>query len=53
MLLIVFLDLMATLTLVSSECNVGNPNLDDFDWTKVGVSLLTGIVKGVVVVVET
>ena len=45
MLLIVFLDLMATLTLVSGECDVGTQNIGDFDYTKVGVRLLTGIVK--------
>jgi hypothetical protein len=45
MLLIVFLDLIATLTLVSGECDVGTQNIDDFDYTKLGVRLLSGIVK--------
>jgi len=45
MLLIVFLDLIATLTLVSGECDVGTQNIDDFDWIEVSFRLLTGIVK--------
>jgi hypothetical protein len=45
MLLIIFPGLIAKLTLVSGECNFGSQHLDDFDWTKVGVRLLTGIVK--------
>jgi len=49
MLLIIFLGLIAKLTFVSSDCDVGTQNIDDFDYTKVGVSLLTGIVKEAVV----
>jgi hypothetical protein len=49
MLLIVFLDLMATLRLVSGECNVGTQNVDDFDYTQVDVRLLTEIMKDVAV----
>jgi len=49
MLLIVFLDLMATLTLVSGECDVGTQNIDDFDYTQVDVRLLTEIMKDVAV----
>jgi len=45
MLLIFFLGLIAKLTLVSGECEFGTQNMDDFDFTKVGVRLLTGIVK--------
>jgi len=45
MLLIFFLGLIAKLTFVSSECDFGTQNMDDFDYTKVGVRLLTGIVK--------
>ena len=37
MLLITFLGLIAKLTLVSGECDVGTQNMDDFDYTKVGV----------------
>jgi hypothetical protein len=35
MLLIVFLDIIATLTLVSGECDVGTQNISDFDWNEV------------------
>jgi len=40
MLLIIILRLIAVLTLVSGECNLGNPKLKDFNWNKVGVILL-------------
>jgi hypothetical protein len=45
MLLIIFLALFAKLTFVSGDCNFGPTEIVDFDWTKVGVRLLTGIVK--------
>jgi hypothetical protein len=45
MLLIIFLGLIAKLTFVSGECDIGTPNMDDFVWTKVSVTILTGIVK--------
>jgi hypothetical protein len=45
MLQIIFLCLIATLTLVSGKCDVGTQNMDDFDWTKVGVTLFTGFMK--------
>jgi hypothetical protein len=45
MLLIVFLDLIATLTLVAGECNVGTQNISDFNYTEVSVRLLTGLMK--------
>jgi hypothetical protein len=45
MLLIDFLALIATLTLVSGKCDFGTQNIDDFDWTEVSVRLLTGLRK--------
>jgi hypothetical protein len=45
MLLIIFFFFFAKLTVVSGECDVGTQRMDDFDYTKVGVRLLTGIVK--------
>lgn len=41
MLLLIFLDIIAKLTLVSGECDVGTSVVDDFDWNKVGVWVLT------------
>jgi hypothetical protein len=41
MLLIAFLSLIATLTLVSGDCDVGTQGMDDFDFTKVGICVLT------------
>ena len=41
MLLIIVLSLMAKLALVSGDCDVGTLNMSDFDWTKVGISVLT------------
>jgi hypothetical protein len=41
MLLIIFLGLLATLTLVSGDCEVGTQGIEDFDFTKVGVCVLT------------
>jgi len=40
MLLLNFLGLMANSALVSSACNLGPPNLKDFDWGRVGISVL-------------
>jgi hypothetical protein len=40
MLLIIFLGLMANLASVYSDCVIGN-HVKNFDFTKVGVSLLT------------
>ena len=45
MLLTTFLGLIATLTSVSGECNVGTQDVKDFDWNKVGVRLFTGFLK--------
>lgn len=36
MLLIVFLGLIAKLTLVSGVCDLGTPTLQDFDYNSVG-----------------
>jgi hypothetical protein len=41
MLLIIFLGLIANLTLVSYGCDVGTQTIDDLDFTKVGISVLT------------
>ena len=41
MLLIVFLGLIAKLTFVSGECDLGTPTLHDFDWSRVGICVLT------------
>jgi hypothetical protein len=45
MLLIVCLGLIAKLTLVSGDCDVGNREVKDFDWIKVGVSVFTRFLK--------
>jgi hypothetical protein len=42
MLLIIVLGLIAKLTLVSDDCDVGTQEVDDFYWTEVGVRVLTG-----------
>ena len=41
MLLIIILGLIAKLALVSADCDFGYLPLRDFDWTKVGVIILT------------
>ena len=41
MLLIVFLGLITNLVLVSGDCNFGPPTLNDFDWSRVGICVLT------------
>jgi len=41
MLLIIFLGLIAKLTLVSGDCGVGTQHVDDFDYTRVGICVLT------------
>ena len=41
MMLIIFLGLIAKLALVSGECEVGTDNVNDFDWNKVGISVLS------------
>ena len=39
MLLIIFLGLIAKLTLGSDECDLGTPKMEDFDCNKVGISV--------------
>jgi len=41
MLLIIFLGIIANLTLLFGECDVGTLKLKDFDRYKVGVSVFT------------
>jgi len=41
MLLIIFLGLIAKLTSVYGDCVIGPSEVDDFDWNKVGVWVLT------------
>jgi hypothetical protein len=41
MLLIVFVGLIATVTTVSGDCAAVTPKLNNFDWSNVGISILT------------
>jgi len=41
MLLIVFLGLIVKLALVSGDCDLGTPTLHDFDYSRVGIGVLT------------
>jgi hypothetical protein len=41
MLLIIFLGLIANLASVTGYCDIGPAKLNDFDFTKVGISVLT------------
>jgi len=41
MLLIIFLALIANSALVSGDCDLGTPKLNNFDWNKVGIIVLT------------
>ena len=43
MLLITFLGLIIKLTLVSGDSDVGTTNLETFNWTRVGIGVLTGL----------
>jgi hypothetical protein len=45
MLLLIFLGLIAKLTLVSGDCDVGTREVKDFDWTEVGISVFTRLLK--------
>jgi hypothetical protein len=45
MLLIIFLSLIAKLTSVASDCDVGTQKVKNFDWIKVGINVLTGFLK--------
>ena len=40
MLLIIFLGLTTKLMLVSGDCDGGTPTINDFDWSRVGISVL-------------
>jgi hypothetical protein len=40
MLLIIFLGLIATLTSGSGGCDVGNQDVKDFDFSRVGIDVL-------------
>jgi hypothetical protein len=40
MLLIIFVGLIATLVLVSGDCDIGNPTLYDFDYSRLVISIL-------------
>jgi hypothetical protein len=44
MWLIISLGLIAKLVTVSGDCEVETPQLDDFDWAKVGIFVLTCLV---------
>ena len=39
--MIIFLGPITTLALVSEDCDFGTLKLNDFDWTKLGNSVLT------------
>jgi len=41
MLLIIVLYLVANLVLVSDDCHFGTVKVKDFDWNKVGITVLT------------
>ena len=41
MTLIIFLGLIATLSSVCDGCDVGNQDVQHFNWTKVGLTVLT------------
>jgi len=41
MMLIIILGLIAKLTLVSGHCDVGSQGADDYDFTEVGICILT------------
>ena len=45
MLLIIILGLMAKLMSVSGDCDIGTQLVDDFDWNKVGIRVLTRFLK--------
>ena len=45
MLLIIFLGLITSLTLVSGVCDYGTRGMDDFDFIKVGIFVWTGFLK--------
>jgi hypothetical protein len=45
MLLIVILGLMAKLMSVYGDCDIGTQSVNNFDWNKVGICVLTGLLK--------
>jgi hypothetical protein len=45
MLLIIVLGLIAKLTLVCGNCDVGTQEVNNYDFTKVGITELTGFLK--------
>ena len=45
MLLIIILGLMAKLMSVSADCDIGTHLVNDFDWNKVGIRVLTRFLK--------
>jgi hypothetical protein len=45
MLLIIFLGLIASFTLVSGECKVGTQDVKNFDWSKVRISVFKLFLK--------
>jgi hypothetical protein len=45
MLLIIFLGLVAKLTFVSGDCDVGAQEVKNFDYPRVGITVLTQILK--------
>jgi hypothetical protein len=47
MLLIIFLGLIAKLTSVCGDCDVGNQTVNNFDFTKVGITELRGFMEQV------
>jgi hypothetical protein len=53
MLLIVLLGLTAKLALVSGDCDPGTPTLHDFDYSRVGICVLTCLLKKAAVKIAT
>ena len=45
MLLITILGLMANLMSVSANCEIGTQLVNDFDWNKMGIRVLTRFLK--------
>jgi hypothetical protein len=43
MLLIILLGLIGNLALVSGDCDLGTPTLNDFDFSSVGISVLISL----------
>ena len=45
MLVIFVLSLISKLALVCGDCDFGTPKLNNFDWSKVGVSVFTSFLQ--------